>query len=59
MLWIKEVELVYSVDDPNSSCFVRGMQMPNFDVLDAKIASALNQSSIIPVSREKSIWRNE
>ena len=42
MLWIKEVELVVSVDDLKSSCSVRGIQMPNFDVLDAKIASALN-----------------
>ena len=41
MLWIKEVELVDSVDDLKSSCSVRGIQMPNFEVLDAKIASAL------------------
>ena len=43
MLWIKEVELVDSVDDLKSSCSVRGIQMPNFEVLDAKIASALNR----------------
>ena len=43
MLWIKEVELVDSVDDLKSSCSVRGIQMPNFQVLDAKIASALNR----------------
>ena len=43
MLWIKEVELVDSVDDLKSSCSVRGIQMPDFDVLDAKIASALNR----------------
>ena len=43
MLWIKEVELVESVDDLKSSCSVRGIQMPNFQVLDAKIASALNR----------------
>ena len=42
MLWIKEVELVYSVDDLRSSCSVRGIRMPDFEVLDAKIASALN-----------------
>ena len=46
LLWMKEVELVYSVDDLKSSCSVRGIQMPNFEVLDAKIASALNR--IIP-----------
>ena len=43
MLWIKEVELVDSVDDLKSECSVRGFQMPNFEVLDAKIASALNE----------------
>ena len=43
MLWINEVELVDSVDDLKSSCSVRGIQMPNFEVLDAKIASALNR----------------
>ena len=43
MLWIKEVELVDSVDDFKTSCSVRGIQMPNFEVLHAKIASALNK----------------
>ena len=43
MLWIKEVELIDSVGDLKSSCSVRGIQMPNFEVLDAKIASALNR----------------
>ena len=43
MLWIKEVELVDSVDDLKSSCSVRGIRMPDFEVLDAKIASALNR----------------
>ena len=39
MLWIKELELVDSVDNLRSSCSVRGIQMPDFEVLDAKIAS--------------------
>ena len=43
MLWVREAELVDSVDDLKSSCSVRGVQMPNFEVLDAKIASALNR----------------
>ena len=43
VLWTKEVELVDSVDDLKSSCSVKGIQMPNFEVLDAKIASALNR----------------
>ena len=41
-LWIK-VEMVDSVDDLKSSCSVRGIRMPDFEVLDAKIASALNR----------------
>ena len=43
MQWIKEVELVDSVDDLKSSCSVRGIQMPNFELLDARLASALNR----------------
>ena len=43
MQWIKEVEMVDSVDDFKSSCSVRGTQGPDFEVLDAKIASALNR----------------
>ena len=40
---MKEVELVESVDDLKSSCSIRGTQGPDFDALDAKIASALNR----------------
>ena len=43
MLWIKELELVDSADDLKSSCSVKGIRMPDFLVLDAKIASALNR----------------
>ena len=43
MLWIKEVEMVDSVDDLKSLCSVRGIQMPKFEVLDAKIAPALDR----------------
>ena len=43
MLWIKEVEMVESVDDLKSSCSIRGIQTPDFEVLDAKITSALNR----------------
>ena len=35
--------MVDSVDDLKSSCSVRGIRMPDFEVLDAKIASALNR----------------
>ena len=43
MLWIKEVKLVDSVDDLRSSSSIRGISMPNFEVLDARIASAPNR----------------
>ena len=43
MHWIKEVEMVDSVDDLMSSSSIRGVQMPYFEVLDARIASALNR----------------
>ena len=43
MQWIKEVEMVDSVDDFKSSSSIRGTSMPNFEVLDARIASALNK----------------
>ena len=36
------MEMVNSVDDLKSSSSVRGIQMPNFEVLDARTASALN-----------------
>ena len=35
--------MVDSVDDLISSSSIRGIQMPNFEVLDARIASALNK----------------
>ena len=41
MLWIKEVEMVESVDDLKSSRSIRGTQGPDFEVLKEKIASAL------------------
>ena len=43
MKWIKEVELVDSVDELRTSSSIRGISMPNFEVLDARIASALNK----------------
>ena len=59
MHWIKEVEMVDSVDVLKSSSSVRGIRMPDFEVLDARIASALN--SIIHNShfKEGSVWRNK
>ena len=43
MLWIKEVEMVDSVDDLKSSSSITSISMQNFEVLDARIASALNR----------------
>ena len=43
VLWIKEVEIVESVDDLKSPRSIRGTHGPDFEVLDAKIASALNR----------------
>ena len=43
MLWIKEVEMVESVDDLKSSRSIRGTPGPDFELLDARIASALNK----------------
>ena len=43
MLWIKEVEMVNSVVELNSSRSVSGKNFPNFEMLDSRIASALNK----------------
>ena len=43
MLWIKEVEMVESVDDLKSSRSIRGIPGPNFELLDKRIASALDK----------------
>ena len=43
MLWIKEVEMVDSFEELKSSRSVCGKNFPNFEMLDAKIASALNK----------------
>ena len=43
MQWIKEVELVDSVDESRTSLSIRGISMPNFEVRDARIASVLNK----------------
>ena len=43
VLWIKEVEMVDSVDDLKSSRSTKGTPGPDFQLLDARIASALNK----------------
>ena len=46
MQWIQEVELVDSVDDLRSSLSIWCISMPNFEVLDARIGSALNKIAL-------------
>ena len=58
MLWIKEVELVDSVDELRTLSSIRGISMPNFEVLDARLLQRCTKSSIIPTSKEESVWRN-
>ena len=41
MLWVKEVEVVESVDDLKSSRSIKGTPGPDFELLDARLASAL------------------
>ena len=43
MLWIKELEMVDSMEELKSSRSVAGKNFPNFEMLDAKTASALNK----------------
>ena len=40
---VMEVEMVDPMDDLKSSSSIRGIQMPNFEVLDSRIASPLNK----------------
>ena len=51
LLWIKEVEMDHSLEELNSSRSIAGKNFPNFEMLDARIASALNK--IIPNSQFK------
>ena len=43
MLWIKEVEMVDLVNELKSSRTIAGKDFQNFELLDARIASALNK----------------
>ena len=43
MLWIKEVEMVDSLEELKSSRSIAGHNFPNFEMLDARIASALDK----------------
>ena len=43
MPWIKEVDMVESVDDHKYSRSIKGTPGPDFELLDARLASALNK----------------
>ena len=43
MLWIKEVQMVDSVDDHETSRSIGGHRFPNLEMVDAKIASAVKK----------------
>ena len=43
MLRVKDVEMVDSADDLNSSRSIEGEDFPNFEMMDGRIASALNR----------------
>ena len=51
--------MVDSVDDKKSSLSVRGIRMPDFEVLDARIASALNRIIHNSHFKKGSVWRNK
>ena len=57
--WIKEMEMFDSVDDLNSLSSARGVSMRNFEILDAKIVSALNKIIHNSTSKRESVWRNK
>ena len=52
MQWIKEVEMVDSVDELRFSSSIRGISMPNFEVFDARIASAPKNHPYFPFQKE-------
>ena len=53
VLWIKEVEMVDSSEELKSSRSASGYNFPNFEMLDARIASALNKIILKKVSLEE------
>ena len=58
VLWIKDVEMVDSMDEWKSSRSDAGKKFPNFEMLDAQIASALNKIIQDSTSRRRSVSRS-
>ena len=59
MLWIKEVEMVDSVDEKNHRDQFRSKDFPNFELLDARIASASNKIFQISYLKKKVSLENK
>ena len=57
--WIKEVEMVVSMDDLRSSSSTRSISIPNFEVLMFGLLQRWTKSSIILTSKEESVWKNK
>ena len=53
MLWIKEVEMVESVDNLEASRSIGGHRFPNFEMLDVKIASSLKKIITNPYLKKR------
>ena len=59
MLRIKEVEMVDSLDELKSSRSVNGKDLPNFEMLDAKIACSEEDHPEVPVQEDGQSRRTE
>ena len=59
MQWIKEVEVVDSVDELRSSSSLRVFQCRILKYLMRGLLQRLTKSSIILPSKEESVWRNK
>ena len=55
---INEVEMTRSIDNLMTSQSLEGKSFPDFEILDARIASALRRSSPIPLSGEESVLKS-
>ena len=53
MYWIKEVEMATSIDDLETSTSTFGQKYPNFEMLDARIATGLRKLISNSNSRER------
>ena len=55
MSWINEVEMARSTDDLLTSQSIKGENFHDFEMLDARVASAMRKSSPLPLSIEDSV----